>query len=50
LAYHISVQLIRTRWGAIMKVYRLHWLDYDVVSFQLLVIAMGMLELLVLGF
>jgi hypothetical protein len=33
-----------------MKAHRLHWLDYDVVSFPLLVIAMGMLELLVLGF
>jgi hypothetical protein len=36
--------------GAIMKVHRLHWLDYDAVSFPLLVIAMGMLELLILGF
>jgi hypothetical protein len=33
-----------------MKVHRLHWLDYDAVSFPLLVIAMGMLELLILGF
>jgi hypothetical protein len=33
-----------------MKVHRLHWLDYDVVSFPLLVIVMGMLELLVLVF
>ena len=33
-----------------MKVHRLHRLDYDVVSFPLLVIAIGMLELLILGF
>lgn len=48
LAYHISVHADSD--PTIMKVHRLHWLDYDVVSFPLLVIAMGMLELLVLGF
>ncbi len=32
-----------------MTVHRPHWLDYDIVSFSVLMIAMSILEVLVLG-
>jgi hypothetical protein len=36
-------------WGNAMRVHDRYWLDYDTVAFAVLVIALGILELIVLG-
>jgi hypothetical protein len=36
-------------WGNIMRVHGRYWLDYDSVAFAALMIALGIVELLVLG-
>jgi hypothetical protein len=38
-----------TTWGTTMRVHDRYWLDYDTVAFAVLVIALGIVELLVLG-